>query len=61
MKIHYSFGIGFGPRFCTHTVGVNDYFLPIRKNLPPPKPNVLGNKNIIWPITGKVTVVQKTW
>ena len=46
----------------THTVGVNSYFDPGRKiglfQCP-----IMVNKiqSIIWTITGKVVVVQKTW
>ena len=34
MKIHNYVSLGFGPRDCTHTVGVNDSFGPIRSYYP---------------------------
>ena len=62
MKIHNYVGVDFGPRVCTHNVGVNTYFGARRTNRTLPEPNYgLGNKNIIWAITRKVNVVHKTW
>ena len=45
-KIHNSVGVGFGPRFVTHTVGVNACSGPIITKRPPPTPKyVIVNTN----------------
>ena len=38
MKIQNSASVDFGPRVCTHNVGVNTYFGAKRTNPPLPKP-----------------------
>ena len=39
MKIHNSVGVDFGPRVCTHNIGVNNYFGTRITNRHIPKPN----------------------
>ena len=58
IKNHNYVGVGFGPIFCTHSVGVNAYFGTIRINWPIPTPNYGKGKKTIWTIKDKVTAVQ---
>ena len=60
IKIRNSVGISFGPRLCTHKVGLNAYFSPREQTCLFQQPTMKYKiQSIILNITGKVTVVQK--